>query len=296
MPAIKNALSIDVEEYFQVSAFESVIPRSDWEKWPSRVGFATGRLLDLFAEHDVRATFFMLGWVAERESALVRRIVDEGHELACHGLEHTRITTQSVEEFRADATRSKQVLEDISGQRVTGYRAASFSIDRSNLWAFAEIEAAGFEYSSSIYPVRHDLYGIPDAPRVPFRPPGTSALTEIPVTTVRLASANLPAGGGGYFRLFPYALSRTMIRRVNEEEQRPANMYFHPWEFDPEQPRPDGVPLKARFRHYLNQGRALDRLSALLSDFAWGTFRDVFADVLAGQCEEVGELGYDERR
>lgn len=288
---IKNALSVDVEEYFQVSAFETVIGRDGWEAWPSRVALATDRLLELFARRGASATFFMLGWVAEREPALVRRIVEAGHELACHGYDHTRITTQTQAEFRGDLARSKGLLEDIAGAPVHGYRAASFSIDRTNLWAFEEIEAAGFSYSSSVYPVRHDLYGIPDAPREPFRPPGTTRLTEIPVTTVRIGNVNLPAGGGGYFRLFPYALSRLLIRRVNEAESRPANMYFHPWEFDPDQPRPSGVPLKARFRHYLNQTRALDRMDALLSDFGWDTFAEVYGGVTAGRCERENALG-----
>lgn len=277
-----NALSVDVEEYFQVSAFEANIAVSDWSAWPSRVEFATGRLLEVFAETGVHATFFTLGWVAERSPALLRRMVAEGHEVACHGYQHTRITTQTPDALRADLARSKALLEDAAGVAVDGYRAASFSIDRSNLWAFAEIEAAGFAYSSSIYPVHHDLYGIPDAPRRPFRPPGTSRLIEIPVTTVRLGGRNLPAGGGGYFRLLPYFVSRAMLRHVNLREGLAANMYFHPWEFDPEQPRPAGLPLKTRFRHYLNQGRALTRMRRLVRDFAWAPFREVYANAIAG--------------
>lgn len=282
-PSPLNALSIDVEEYFQVSAFESTISRADWERWPSRVEYATGRLLDLFGEQRVRATFFTLGWVAERHPALIRRMVDEGHEVGCHGYQHIRATTQTREEFRADITRSKALLEDASGHEVRGYRAASFSIDRSNLWAFDEMAAAGFAYSSSVYPVRHDLYGIPNAPRVPFRPVRELPLVEIPVSTARVAGQNLPAGGGGYFRLLPYFLSRMLVRRVNHDAGRAANMYFHPWEFDPDQPRPSGLPAKSRFRHYLNQRRSLDRLRRLLSDFRWGPFRDVYATAIAGQ-------------
>jgi polysaccharide deacetylase family protein (PEP-CTERM system associated) len=257
------------------------------------VEFATNQLLDLFAQSGLRATFFTLGWVAERHPQLVRRMSAEGHEVACHGYNHTRATTQSQAEFRADITRSKAILEDIAGVAVVGYRAASFSIDGSNLWAFPEIEAAGFSYSSSVYPVRHDLYGAPHAPRVPFRPPSTAALTEIPVSTVRVGSRNLPAGGGGFFRLLPYAVSRALIRRVNLRDLRAANMYFHPWEFDPQQPRPSGVGLKSRFRHYHNQTRSLDRMRSLIGDFSWAPFRDVYRDVLGGRCQlTVGSAAF----
>lgn len=279
----RNALSVDVEEYFQVSAFERHVTSADWDRWPSRVALSTGKLLDLFADAGVKATFFTLGWVAERHPALIRRMVAEGHELGCHGYCHVRITAQTPAEFRADLARSKALLEDAGGIAVQGYRAASFSITRANLWAFAEIEAAGFRYSSSVYPVHHDLYGIPDAPRRPFRPIGTTALVEIPVSTLRVGGHNLPAGGGGYFRLLPYGLSRALVRRINQREGRAANMYFHPWEFDPEQPRPPGLGLKTRFRHYLNQGRTLSRMRALVRDFAWGPFRDIYADALAGR-------------
>ena len=278
-----NALSIDVEEYFQVSAFESVIPRDDWQNWPSRVAEQTHRLLDLFDTTDVKATFFTLGWVAERHPGLIRRIIDDGHELACHGYEHVRITAQTPATFREDLRKTKTILEDIAGRQVNGFRAASFSINRDNEWAFTEIEAAGFEYSSSIYPVKHDLYGIPDAPRVPHRAPGCERLFEIPVTTARFGARNVPAGGGGYFRLLPYTLSRALISRVNLKEAQPANMYFHPWEFDPGQPRPKGAKFKARFRHYLNQDRAFPRLQRLLSDFEWGSFEKVYAPRLAMQ-------------
>jgi polysaccharide deacetylase family protein (PEP-CTERM system associated) len=277
-----NALSVDVEEYFQVSAFESRIDRSQWEDWPSRVEDATGILLDLFREAGVKATFFTLGWIAERHPRLLRRMVAEGHEVACHGYQHTRVTMQSRAEFRSDLERSRAILADVTGIAPCGYRAASFSIDQRNLWAFEEIAAAGFTYSSSIYPVHHDLYGMPDAPRAPFRPAQAPGLTEIPVTTVRCGKRNFPAGGGGYFRLFPYALSRAMIRHVNRHERRAANMYFHPWEFDPAQPRPAGLSLKTRFRHYLNQDRALGRMQRLLSDFRWAPFRQVYADAIAG--------------
>lgn len=280
---ILNAMSVDVEEYFQVSAFESALTMADWDDWPSRVEVGTEKLLDLYAEHDVKATFFTLGWVAERHPRLVRRIVDEGHELGCHGYCHVRITSQTAAELRADLGRSKRVLEDAGGVAVNGYRAATFSITRASLWAYAEIEAAGFTYSSSVYPVHHDLYGIPDAPRLPFRPCGTSRLVEIPISTMKLGRHNVPAGGGGYFRLLPYAVSRTLVRRIHAAEGVPVNLYVHPWEFDPEQPRPAGLPLKSRLRHYVNQSRTLDRMRTLIQDFAWAPFRTVYAEAIAGR-------------
>lgn len=278
---IVNALSIDVEDYFQVSAFERIIPRHAWEAWPSRVEPSTHRLLDLFAERGIHVSFFTLGWVAERFPALIRRMVDDGHELACHGYEHIRVHHQTRPEFREDLTRSKGILEDLGGIKVTGYRAASFSINESNEWAFEEIESAGFEYSSSIYPVKHDLYGMPDAPRHPFRPRNVAALVEIPVSTARILNRNIPAGGGGYFRLFPYRVSRSLVHRINAHDRLQANMYFHPWEFDPEQPRPPGLSPKTRFRHYLNQRRSYARLARLLTDFRWGPFREVYAHEIA---------------
>lgn len=280
LPSIVNALSIDVEEYFQVSAFESVIGRDDWESWPSSVELATGRLLDAMAARNVHATFFTLGWIAERHPKLIKRIVDEGHELACHGYEHTRLTMQTREQLKTDLHRSKKILEDIAGVAVNGFRAASFSINRNNLWAFEEIAAAGFKYSSSIYPIRHDTYGIPDAPRDPFRPDNATSLLEIPIATA--SKWRLPAGGGGYFRLLPYHVSRALIRRVNNAESRRANMYFHPWEFDPDQPRPKNIPLKSRFRHYINQTRALRRFERLISDFQWAPFASVYAKEIGG--------------
>lgn len=279
---IINALSVDVEEYFQVSAFEKHIDSKDWSNWPSRVCFQTERLLDLFADCDARATFFTLGWVAERHPALIERMVRDGHEVGCHGYCHIRITNQTREEFRTDIARSKALLEDAAGVPIQGYRAASFSVTRDNLWAFDEIEAAGFSYSSSIYPVHHDLYGIPDAPRVPFAVGSAKRIVEIPVSTMRIGGHNLPAGGGGYFRLLPYGVSRAMIRRINDREGMTANMYFHPWEFDPEQPRPPGLSAKTRFRHYLNQGRALDRMRRLLRDFRWRSFGEVYATAIGG--------------
>ena len=270
-----NAMTVDVEDYFQVSAFEPYIDRQDWDLWPHRVVANTERILDLFADAGVRATFFVLGWVAERYPALIRTIVAQGHELACHGYDHVRVTEQSPEEFRRDVERAKKLLEDAGGLEVIGYRAASYSIGRNNLWALRILQQSGFRYSSSIYPVRHDLYGMPEAPRFAFHPEAAPGLLEIPVTTVRFLGRNVPIGGGGFFRLYPYALTRLGLRRVNREGQA-AVFYFHPWEIDPEQPRPQGLNLKTRLRHYLNLSRTEGRLRRLLHDFRWDTMRNVF--------------------
>ncbi len=271
-----NAISIDVEEYFQVSAFEPYITEQDWTRWPSCVERETDCLLELFDSHGTHATFFTLGWVADRFPGLVRKVVAAGHELGCHGYKHRRLTEQTPETLKAELSDTKALLEDLAGAEVSGFRAASFSITASNQWAFNVIEEAGFRYSSSVYPVRRDLYGNPDAPRVPYCP-NDGALLEIPVSTVRVMGRNYPAGGGGFFRLFPYQLSRALIRRLNQTERLPANMYFHPWEFDPGQPRLRHLSPKTRFRHYVNQHKALNRLSRLLQDFRWGPFCEVYA-------------------
>ncbi len=272
---IVNAMTVDVEDYYQVSAFEGVIPRADWPKWPSRVERNTERCLALFAARGIKATFFTLGCIAERHPALIRRIVAEGHELASHGYAHVRVIHQQPEAFRVDIQRTKSLLEDLSGQAVRGYRAASYSIGARNLWALDLLAEAGYVYSSSIYPVRHDLYGMPDAPRFPFR---HGALLEVPISTVRVFERNLPAGGGGFFRLFPYRVSRWAIRHVNEAEGQACVFYCHPWELDHEQPRPGPLPLRTRFRHYLNLGRMEARLDRLLGDFRWGRMDEVFLD------------------
>jgi polysaccharide deacetylase family protein (PEP-CTERM system associated) len=271
-----NAMTVDVEDYFQVSAFEPHIAKADWERLPCRVERNLNRILDLFAEHGVRGTFFTLGWIAERYPQLVRRLVDEGHELASHGWAHVRVTQQDPAAFRADVTRTKALLEDLAGASVHGYRAASYSIGAANLWALKVLEEEGHSYSSSIYPIRHDLYGMPQAPRFAFRPHEGSEFLEIPVTTVQLGEAKLPCGGGGYFRLFPYVLSRWALRRVNHRDGQPGIFYFHPWEIDPEQPRQQGISAKTRFRHYLNLHRTEARLGRLLKDFRWGRMDEVF--------------------
>lgn len=273
---LRNAMTVDVEDYFQVSAMEPYVARENWEKTPLRVERNTETVLQLFSDAGIRATFFTLGWVAERCPALIKRIVENGHELASHGYEHKRAHQQNREQFAADVRKTKTLLEDMAGVGVTGYRAASYSITRANLWALDELAAAGYRYSSSIYPVHHDLYGIPDAPRQPFFPARAPTLLEVPVTTAQFGSRNIPAGGGGYFRLFPYALSRNLIERVNRRDQMSAVFYFHPWEIDPAQPRPAQLDLRTRVRHYLNLRRMASRLQRLLSDFQWGRMDEIF--------------------
>jgi polysaccharide deacetylase family protein (PEP-CTERM system associated) len=275
---LRNAMTIDVEDYFQVSAFAPHISRESWPTRECRVEANIERILTLLAEADVHATFFTLGWIAERYPAMVRRIVEGGHELASHGYGHLRASDQSRTEFADDITRSKALLEDIGGHPVLGYRAPSFSIGTANLWALDVLHEAGYRYSSSIYPVQHDHYGMPDAPRFAFYPNGEGGLLEVPITTVRMMNRNLPAGGGGYFRLFPYALSRYLMQKVNREDGQSAIFYCHPWELDPDQPRPDGVDLKSRFRHYVNLGRTEGRIRALTRDFAWDRMDRIFLD------------------
>jgi polysaccharide deacetylase family protein (PEP-CTERM system associated) len=276
---VVNALSIDVEDYFQVSAFAPHVRRDDWDSMECRVERNIDRILELLADAGTKATFFTLGWVAERYPELVRRIADGGHELASHGFAHRRATEQSADEFRADIALAKAILEDIGGREVRGYRAPSFSIGKSNPWAFDAISEAGYRYSSSLYPIRHDHYGVPDAPR--FAHEIRPGLLEVPAATVRLFSANWPAGGGGYFRLLPYTVSRWSLRRINARDRRPAMFYFHPWELDPEQPRIDGPGLKTRFRHYLNLHRMAPRIASLLLDFRWDRADRVFLDAAA---------------
>jgi polysaccharide deacetylase family protein (PEP-CTERM system associated) len=265
--AIANALTIDVEDYFQVSALAPHIDRGAWDQMPCRVERNVGRLLEMLERHSAHATFFVLGWIAERYPQLVRAMVRGGHELASHGYGHLRASDQSPAEFADDVGRAKAILEDIGGVEVQGYRAPSFSIGSANLWAFDVLADSGYRYSSSVYPVKHDHYGMPDAPRFPYRVAG--GLLEIPVTTTQWLGRNLPAGGGGYFRLAPYALSRWAIQRVNAVDGRPAIFYMHPWEIDPAQPRVPGVGLRTRFRHYVNLDRTESRLERLLGDFRW---------------------------
>jgi len=275
-------MSIDVEEYFQVWAFEDVIDRARWPDMPSRLDLCLERVCELLAARGVAATFFVLGWIAERHPHWVRRLAAAGHEIASHGHDHRRVTDLTRAEFRADVDRTRKLLEGLSGTRVTGYRAPSYSINRERLWALDVLAECGYQYSSSIYPVRHDLYGIPEAPRRPFRH-RSSGLLEVPVTTVRIFGTNVPCGGGGYFRFWPYAFSRWAIKRVNTEDGAPAVFYFHPWEVDPGQPRIARARARSRFRHYLNLHRMEHRLARLLADFHWDRMDRVFLSGAPGQ-------------
>jgi polysaccharide deacetylase family protein (PEP-CTERM system associated) len=277
---IRNAMTVDVEDYFQVQAFAHCIDRKDWDNFPRRVDANTNRILDQFATHGVKATFFTLGWVAQRFPALIRRIVADGHELASHGWDHTRVDTQEPETFRADIRRTKALLEDTGGTPIAGYRAATFSIGARNLWAFPILHQEGYRYSSSINPIRHDLYGMPNAPRIPFHPDPTGVL-EIPMTTVRLMGRNWPCSGGGYFRLLPTMLYRSGLKRVNRHDHQPGIFYFHPWEIDAAQPRIPNAGWKSRLRHYTNLSRMQGDLDDLLRDFAWDRMDRVYAPALA---------------
>lgn len=273
MSPIINAMTVDVEDYYQVSAFERVVPREAWPTFESRVSANTDRLLGIFAEAGVRGTFFVLGWEAERDPAIVRRIAAAGHEVASHGTGHRLVYDQSPEEFREDVRRARGVLQAASGQAVNGYRAPSFSITGRSLWALDVLADEGYTYDTSIFPIRHDRYGIPTAPRHPHRVrPG---LLEVPASTIRLAGQNLPVAGGGYFRLLPYWWTRFGIRRLNDAEGKPAIFYVHPWEVDPGQPRLDASRL-SRFRHYRNLAETEGRLRRLLSEFQFGTIEDTF--------------------
>lgn len=272
---IINAMTVDVEDYFQVSAFEKCIARAAWPCWPLRVEGNTQRVLELFERHGVHATFFVLGWVAERFPGLIRRISRAGHEVASHGFGHERLTQISREQFREDIMHAKRLLEDIAGVEVRGYRAPSYSVGPGTLWAHEELQRAGYRYSSSVVPIHHDLYGMPAAPRFAFFPARTEVV-EIPVTTVRLLGRNWPCGGGGYFRLLPYTMFKRGLQRVNRRERRAGVFYFHPWEIDPEQPRVSGVTLKNHVRHYLNLTRTEARLQSLLRDFRFDRMDRVF--------------------
>ena len=280
MTRIRNAMTVDVEDYFQVQAFAHCIDRTTWDSYALRVEANVDHILDLFDQAGVHGTFFTLGWVAERLPAMVRRIVAQGHELASHGWDHTRADAQDPATFRADVLRTRQTLEDIGGVPIRGYRAATFSIGARNLWAFQELREAGYRYSSSINPIRHDLYGMPDAPRTPFRP-DEGGIWEFPMTTVRALGRNWPCSGGGYFRLLPAGLYRSGLAHLNRREAMPAIFYFHPWEVDPDQPRVAGCGWKSRLRHYTNLGRMSGDLRRLLRDFAWARMDEVYARELA---------------
>lgn len=281
---ITNALTIDVEDYFQVSALAPHFPKSSWEATPCRVECNMERILALMEAKGAKGTFFTLGWIAERYPQVVRMIAAAGHELASHGYGHERASDQTPEGFYQDILRAKQLLEDIGGVAVSGYRAPSFSVGYSNPWAHGCIARAGYRYSSSVYPVKHDHYGVPDAPRFPYRVAG--GLVEIPITTVQRFGRNWPVGGGGYFRLLPYAMSAWGIRTFNTEDAQPAIFYLHPWEIDPEQPVVREASAKTRFRHYVNLSRTEGRLAQLLEDFSWGRMDQVFGAALESVARE----------
>jgi len=277
-----NGLSVDVEDWFQVGAFEQVIDRRDWATLDDRVENNVARILDMFAEAGVLATFFTLGWVADRHRPLMRRIADAGHELASHGWQHERVFRLDRHSFAADLDRSRKTIEDAGGVRVTGYRAPSFSIDQRTPWAYDVLDDMGFAYSSSVSPIRHDHYGWREAPRFAFRPIANRSLIEIPVTTAELGGRRFAAGGGGFFRVLPYAFSRWAIGQVNRRHGRPAVFYFHPWEIDPDQPRVPDAPLRSKLRHYTNLHGMADKLGVLLRDFQWGRM-DALAEREAGR-------------
>lgn len=290
---VVNAMTIDVEDYFQVSAFDDIVPRPRWADMRSRVAANTDRLLRLFDDRGVTGTFFVLGWVAERFPDLVRRVAGCGHEIASHGYGHRLVYDLSVEAFRWDVRRAKLVIEDAAGCAVAGYRAPSYSITNRSLWALDVLVEEGYRYDASIFPIRHDRYGIPSAPRHPFAfERRAGRLVEVPASTVRLAGANLPIAGGGYFRLLPYAWTRWGIRRLNRREGRPAVFYLHPWEIDPLQPRLPVGPL-TRYRHYHNLRKTEDRLRRLLRDFRFAPLREVLdrmpADAVAAPLGPLAE-------
>ncbi len=274
---IVNAMSVDVEDYFQVSAFEKYTNKSMWNRFEPRVEYNTNRILDLFEYAGIEATFFVLGWVAEKYPSLIKRIAAEGHEVASHGYEHIRVTNQTPDEFRLDIIKTKKILEDISGDEVKGYRAASYSICKDNLWALGLLEETGHKYSSSIYPIKHDLYGIPDAPRFAYRPNGDAGILEVPITTLEIGKKRIPCGGGGFFRLYPYMVSKMAYQYINVRNQQSGIFYFHPWEIDPQQPKPfSRLSFKTKFRHYLNLDKTESRLKSLLEDFSWGRMDKIF--------------------
>ena len=313
-----NALSIDVEDYFQVSAFERHVRRDDWDHYSLRVEGNTSRILDMLDRFGVKATFFVLGWIAEKRPLLIREIAKRGHEIASHGYGHLRVYNQTRKEFRNDIRRSKVLLEDLIGTQVIGYRAPSYSISQDCLWAFDELLDAGYHYDSSVFPVHHDLYGIPHWPRFPFfvikgvdkvwipeqlpcEKGGTGAsqrprIMEIPITTLAIAGRNIPIAGGGYFRFFPYFFSHWGLRRINRQERRSFVFYIHPWELDPKQPRIIGVSPKSRFRHYVNLRRTEARFQRLLGDFCFSTIRDVYLFTSAPYPMDRGDRKPDRSR
>lgn len=267
-------MTVDVEDYFQVSAFEDVLSASKWDSIELRVEKNTHRLLDLFAEHEVKSTFFTLAWVAQRCPNLITRIVADGHELASHGVAHKRLTSMTEQEAKEDIETSKAILEDLAGTRLVGYRAPSFSVNENNQWVYQLLVDAGFEYSSSTYPIQHDLYGVPNWPRFKYKRP--EGIVELPIPTIVNKGKNVGIGGGGYFRLYPYWLSKRRIETYLKQNDAPYSFYFHPWEIDSEQPVIKDASFKSKVRHYINLKHMEGKLTQLLGDYRWGTMQDAY--------------------
>ncbi len=295
---VTHAMTVDVEDYYQVAAFFDVVKPEDWEKWPSRVEANTDRLLQLFDDVGIKITFFILGWVAERHPELVKRIHAQGHEIASHGYSHQLIYKQTPELFREETARSKRILEDLTGTRVTGYRAASYSITRQSLWALDILAELGFTWDSSIFPTRHDNYGIPGSPEEPYRIITSSGaeLVEFPLTTAKVLGQAVPAAGGGYFRQYPYALSRWLFDKASDGGRKPQIFYLHPWEIDPDQPRIPNARWFSRFRHYTNLHRCLPRLERMLADFPFGTMSESLGTVTLDKTLDLRDLADENAR
>ena len=277
-----NALSIDLEDYFQVEAFASRINYNEWDNYPCRIKQNTQKILNILDDYQIKATFFCLGWIAKRYPSLIKNIAQRGHEVASHGYAHKPIYKQSPKEFREDIKRTKNILEDITGKPVFGYRAPTYSITQKTLWALEILAEEGYKYDSSIFPIRHDLYGIPNAPRFPFNVNTLARLHvqtffEFPLTTLRILNINIPVAGGGYFRLFPYAFIKNALKYINIKEKKPFVFYLHPWELDPNQPRINHIPWRSRFRHYVNLGKTEGKFRKLLSDFKFTTVLEVLS-------------------
>lgn len=279
--AITHAMTVDVEDYYHVAAFGQVIRPDEWDQWPSRVEANTDRLLQLFDDAGIHITFFILGWVADRYPALVKRIHQQGHEIASHGFSHQLIYRQTPDVFREETARSKDILEALTGEAILGYRAASYSITHKSLWALETLADLGFQWDSSIFPTRHDNYGIPGSPEEPYRLKTESGnvLTEFPLTTAKVFGQAIPAAGGGYFRQYPYALSRWLFDRASLNQTMPRIFYLHPWEIDPQQPRVPNASWFSNFRHYTNLDKCLPRLERMLQDFKFGTISQSLGSV-----------------
>ena len=293
--AIKHAMTVDVEDYYHVAAFAKAIKPSEWQNWPSRVEANTDKLLQVFADHQLKITFFILGWVAERHPQLVRRIQEQGHEIASHGYSHQLIYRQTPDVFRAETAKSKHILEEITQNPITGYRAASYSITRNSLWALDILAELGFTWDSSIFPTRHDNYGIPGSPEEPYKIITSSGaeLLEFPLTTAKVLGQAIPAAGGGYFRQYPYALSRWLFQRASNNQTKPQIFYLHPWEIDPEQPRIPNASWFSNFRHYTNLSRCQPRLERMLKDFQFGTINQSLISTQIKQTLNISDLAKD---